>query len=300
MDKNHKNSLKNTGPVLEKFLRHTQSGLGQVKLQNHGLTILYANAGRATVNRAREMRYFDYYSLAHLYDGEGVFLVPGRKEMRISRGQGILITPGFLHYYGQGDGDFFEDNICFGGPVADFLRQQGFLASGIVEVGELRALLPICEMFHDNGILSKLKAGLALQNLLIGLAEKGSGATVASQHSKRNVIEELLAVIALNPMRWWTVWEMAEYCGLEEERFRRLFQQTTGQRPKAYLDAYKLQLAQNWLQKTNWTLRTISHRLGYQDQYHFSRRFKQLRGVSPDQFRRGNPVPRGADDILTE
>lgn len=299
MDKTDKNSIKKTESVLEKFLRYTQSGLGPVRLQNHGLTILYANAGRATVNRAREMRYFDYYSLAHLYDGEGIFLVPGRQEIRISRGQGILITPEFLHYYGQRNSCFFEDNICFGGPVADFLRQTGLLSSGIVELGELRVLLPICEMFHDPGILSKLKASLALQELLIGLAEKGNGTAVSAHRFKRNVIEELLAVIALNPMRWWTVREMADYCGLEEERFRRLFRQTTGQRPKTYLDTYKLQLAQNWLQKTNWTLRNISRRLGYRDEYHFSRRFKELIGASPDLFRKSNPLPQEADDILS-
>lgn len=40
------------------------------------------------------------------------------------------------------------------------------------------------------------------------------------------------------------------------------------------------------LQYTGMTGAQIAERLGYADEYHFSRRFKQLRGETPTQFRR--------------
>ncbi|WP_176012039.1 AraC family transcriptional regulator [Victivallis sp. Marseille-Q1083] len=269
----------------ENFSRNTRAGLDTDPFYDSGMNILYANSGRRTINPKHELRYFEFYSLTHLYEGEGIFEVPGQAPAKVKAGQGILICPGFVHYYGQVDArGFVEDNVCFAGPVADIFRQKGFIHNGLVDIGEYRTLLPICQLIARGGSFARMKAGIMLQQLLLDFYEKS--ANFGHITASRTAIEELLLAISVNPMRWWTVNEMAEYCNLDLQKFRRTFIRTTGIHPKKYLDSFKMSLAKSWLQKTDWPLDKISHCLGYQDRYHFSRRFKQLIGIAPEFFRR--------------
>ena len=56
--------------------------------------------------------------------------------------------------------------------------------------------------------------------------------------------------------------------------------------PKAYIEKWKLKLAAGKLLTSNDSLASIAQSLGYQDQFHFSRRFKLRIGVSPGQYRK--------------
>ena len=47
-----------------------------------------------------------------------------------------------------------------------------------------------------------------------------------------------------------------------------------------------------WLTGTPMTLKEIASRLGYGDQFHFSRKFKAFSGVSPSMYRAMQPPMR--------
>lgn len=265
----------------------TEDGLCRTPIVGQNIFILYTNAGRESINKSEQLRFFEYYSLAHLYSGEGILEIPGKAPIPLKAGQAILISPGFIHYYGQTKNQkFFEDNICFYGPLADFLFEKNYLSNGIVEIGQFRELLPICELASSKDMLERIKGCLLFQQLLIKFAEN------SKKHDANLVtvtdIDQLLYYIWQNPAKWWTVSEMAEYCNMNSERFRTQFFKKMNIRPKDYVDNYKIDLAKNWLAQSNWTIEHISTNLGYSDKFHFSRRFKALVGVSPDLYRQQN------------
>lgn len=249
------------------------------------MNILYSNIGRNTRQQSEQLRFFEYYSLAHLYRGSGIFLIPGGKPIELHAGDAILIAPGFLHYYGpcHDKAGFEEDNICFFGELPDFLFANGYLQSRIFSQGTTRILEPVHSRLNSGDLLEQLHGVLDFQALLLGLAaEHGS----PQQIERRSPIERLLYGIWQNPSHWWTVEEMAQFCQLDRERFRNAFRAHTGSLPKAYVDNFKIGLARHWLETFDWTIEHISRNLGYTDKFHFSRRFKNLTGLAPDHFRR--------------
>ena len=74
--------------------------------------------------------------------------------------------------------------------------------------------------------------------------------------------------------------------GMPYETFRRRFTQELGIPPAQYRAGRIMETARHLLQYTGMTGTQIAERLHFSDEYHFSRRFKQLCGETPTQFRR--------------
>jgi len=65
-----------------------------------------------------------------------------------------------------------------------------------------------------------------------------------------------------------------------------IFKSMTGITIINYLESYRMQQAQALLRETDLSIKQISKKLGYYDQYHFSKAFKKEHGLTPTQFRR--------------
>ena len=57
-----------------------------------------------------------------------------------------------------------------------------------------------------------------------------------------------------------------------------------------YVDAMKIRYAAELLKSSDMSVVAIAARLGYEDPYHFSRRFKQLVGIAPEYYRKQSNV----------
>jgi len=79
--------------------------------------------------------------------------------------------------------------------------------------------------------------------------------------------------------------ELARLIGLSDSRFRHLFTAQTGMSPKACLRRLRLDRAKLLLEEGTLTIDQIALRVGWQHRSHFERRFKQLHGMTPAQYR---------------
>ena len=79
---------------------------------------------------------------------------------------------------------------------------------------------------------------------------------------------------------------LADSLELSTARFSLSFKEKTGMSPLEYLTLLRVEHAKEQLEMTDLTIRDISSRVGYYDAGSFIRRFKQVTGETPAQYRR--------------
>lgn len=79
--------------------------------------------------------------------------------------------------------------------------------------------------------------------------------------------------------------KLAEEYGISASYLRKLFLKHTGMGPKEYHMHIQNQQACRYLIFTDYPVREIAHFCGFYEEYHFSKIFKQLNGVSPTLYR---------------
>ena len=87
--------------------------------------------------------------------------------------------------------------------------------------------------------------------------------------------------------RAWTLDELAQAAHTSRATLVRMFRQTAGKAPLAFLTDLRLDLARGRLQSETTPLATIAIETGYQSQSAFHRAFQRRHGAAPGAFRRG-------------
>ena len=150
-----------------------------------------------------------------------------------------------------------------------------------------RSFLQLAQAFDPCQYASQLhKDSLwtnALSNLLLAAEKKPlSQETFALTNQQLKHVREyceanLSSKISLN--------NLAELCGLTRFQFIRRFQKQTGLAPHAWLMRLRLERACTQLAKPNAMITDIAADVGFYDQSHFNRAFKQAFGVAPSSYR---------------
>ncbi len=83
-----------------------------------------------------------------------------------------------------------------------------------------------------------------------------------------------------------TVAEMAATVGLSESWFATVFKQTTGQTPLQWQMGARIGQAQRLLRDTDLTVADVAAQIGFSDQAHLTRVFRQVAGETPAAWRR--------------
>ena len=117
-----------------------------------------------------------------------------------------------------------------------------------------------------------------------------SVATSKSQNKRKNnsshyYISEAIKFIELNYQKDITVEDIAENCGLNRNYFGKKFKEEFGKTPQEFLMRYRMIKATELLEHSQLSIGEISCAVGYNDQLHFSRAFKNTYGISPRQWR---------------
>ena len=101
-------------------------------------------------------------------------------------------------------------------------------------------------------------------------------------------IKEAFAFIEQNFQNDISVEDIAAACGLNRSYFGKIFHENTGKTPQAFLISYRMTKAAELLKLTDLSVSDIGNAVGYPNQLHFSRAFKNVYGISPRQWRYDN------------
>jgi len=84
-----------------------------------------------------------------------------------------------------------------------------------------------------------------------------------------------------------SVEQMAGRARLSPSRFHAVFKREFGVSPSRYLVELRVRHAGELLRTSDWTLAHIAHLCGFAAVHSFAKAFKRVKGITPDEFRRG-------------
>jgi AraC-like DNA-binding protein len=103
-------------------------------------------------------------------------------------------------------------------------------------------------------------------------------------------IHEALTFIEHNFQNDITVADVAAVCGLNRSYMGKIFKEAVGKSPQEFLLGYRMVKAAELLKLTSLSIGDISNAVGYENQLHFSRAFKNIYGIPPRDWRNQNKL----------
>ena len=104
-------------------------------------------------------------------------------------------------------------------------------------------------------------------------------------------VRRVLNFLAENYTRNARLDEVAAVTGLSRFRVAHLVKECTGKTILQHLKRLRIQKARSWLEETDKDFTAIAYELGFADQSHFIRHFREVVGVTPARYRRASAVP---------
>lgn len=99
-------------------------------------------------------------------------------------------------------------------------------------------------------------------------------------------IKEAISFIEQNFQDNISVEDIALACGLNRSYFGKIFHDAVGKSPQQFLLNYRMIKAAELLKLSQLSIGEISNAVGYVNQLHFSRAFKNMYGISPKEWRK--------------
>lgn len=238
----------------------------------------------------------NHYLFHYVISGTGTLMADGSdgetKTYSIKSMQGFMIFPDQITTY------FADKNMPWEYIWIEF---DGLRAKSIVDAAGLSPDNPVYkakskelrenmmnEMLYiaDNGNSSPFHLIGHLYLFIDYLARSAAEIKIRQGSKLRDFyIHEALAFIEQNFQNDITVEDIAEVCGLNRSYFGKIFKEAVGKSPQDFLLNYRMVKAAELLKLTKLSVGDISNAVGYDNQLHFSRAFKNIYGLSPKKWR---------------
>lgn len=249
---------------------------------------------RDSRGHAHSLRITDSYALVYSLDGIAHYQDENGLVRDIKPGDVILVFPDMRHKYGPGpDEHWSEFYLVFDGPVFDLWRQQKLLdpTQPILHCEPvdywLKRLESVPSAPRQPG--GEMTEACRLQEIL---AEMLTASKLQEKDTDRQLIARACALLESDLSRELDLPKLAQQLGISYASFRKQFTRIMGVPPARYRTVKLIERACELMQRSEFLDKQIAEQLGFSDEFHFSRRFKAVTGMSPRAFRRTLPRTR--------
>jgi AraC-like DNA-binding protein len=256
-------------------------------------TILLAGSLRNSPGiGADHMRILGNYALVFLLSGSGLYRDARGREIPLRSGHAIHVFPELAHAYGPSTpgAEWNEVYVVFEGPVFSTLRDCSLLSAD-QPVSKLPStsqtyerLKRIFEQRHPGVERHATQAVGRFLALLFYISTHPDASTATAEDDTIRAAMGLLA--APHEGRWRSAHEVAARVGMAYETFRKRFRRSVGLPPARYQMQKKIERACASLYQGPSSLKQLAADLGFFDEFHFSKAFRQVMGQPPSTYRR--------------
>lgn len=233
----------------------------------------------------------DHFLIHYIQEGQGTYFAHG-KTYTLSAGDLFLAEPGETIVYRADDQNPW--NYCWVGF-------NGMEAKSLLSKTELTPECPVKHCADDKAPYrllmdiydargsepyESLRMTGRLYLFLAWLQEQGHGIVKHREHLGVEHVRRACAFIANNFASPITVEDVAEHVGVCRSRLYRAFRDHMNISPTLYITQFRMQQACLLLDKTNLAIKAIAYSVGFEDPLYFSRRFREIIGVSPSAYER--------------
>jgi AraC-like DNA-binding protein len=266
------------------YRNNSPSPLGQV-------TLLASIKDGRGVQPPLPLRVYGSYALVYVTAGRGTYADANGTALKIGAGDVILVFPELPHIYGPCAGETWDEFfVLFSGPAFEAWRRMGLLSLArpvihLPEPGAWRDRLQALAL--PPGVAGEAARAGQVLDLLRILTELSLISSDPPSLASENIwLARACALLAEDIGGNRPLCELVRPLGLPYETFRKKFTHALGQPPARFRAQKRLAAAADLMQFTSLTNAQIAERLGFGDEFHFSKRFKRLRGETPTAFRR--------------
>jgi AraC-like DNA-binding protein len=230
-------------------------------------------------------------SLVYVLEGSGHFSRSDGFKCKVKAGDMFFTFPEFRHSFGGGLKTWSEFSVWFEGPIFKALLSAGMLDKSApvlhlepIEywVSKLQALIPQDKQASRESVF-QLSASLLL--LMVEALKEHSEETHGLETRKwvAAVKHEIDLAVRKGERNWQSCAKAFHHT---PETIRKYFTSVAGYSPGSYFRKSTMNYAVELIHDSKLTIAEIAEKLGYCDQFHFSRQFKKALGKSPIQFRK--------------
>lgn len=115
-----------------------------------------------------------------------------------------------------------------------------------------------------------------------------SATLISSGRMSDYYIKEAINYMEQNFQNTISIEDIAAVCGINRSYFGKIFRNSTGRSPQEFLMNYRMVKATELLKLTSLSIADVGSAVGYENQLHFSRAFKNIYGISPREWRKQN------------
>lgn len=241
----------------------------------------------------------NHYLFHYVLSGTGTLMANNSKgETRtysVKSGQGFMIFPGQINTY------IADEQLPWKYMWIEF---DGLRVKEALSVTDLRKDAPV---YHSHS--KELREKLADEMLyivnhpqessfhLIGhlylfldylLQSAKSTKLVSSGRMSDYYIKEAINYIEQNFQNNISIEDIAAVCGINRSYFGKIFRNSIGRSPQEFLMNYRMVKATELLKLTSLSIADVGSAVGYENQLHFSRAFKNIYSVSPREWKNQN------------
>lgn len=242
-------------------------------------------AGTVAASTGIDSRRLDSYAIVLAVAGAGHYSDELGITRDIAPGDLLILFPGLLHSYGPGRGQRWDEfYMVFDGPIFEFLEGVGVLDRKRTVIS-LRPFEPILERLTEISTAQRPLDQRDRAMEVISLLRVLTGCVVPGRPLP-TWVDRAAARLANDLDQDLDMTVVASELGMGYESFRKRFKQATGFTPTEFRKGKRLETARQMLSSTSLTIREIATHLGYFDEYHLSRRFREAVGSAPGAYRR--------------
>ena len=239
--------------------------------------------------------FHDSYELLYIMDGE-LFVTVSATEIQLTKGDLMLIAPNTLHNWRKTGHNKFFCAVFSGDFLSEFSKKdidRTFLKFNITEDVE--------KFLHKNLFYTGTPEFYMLKGCLYTICSQCALFTTKNERSNKsdtNFVLEVNNYIIQNIDTNFTQKEIAEALNYEYHYFSTLFNKYFRVGLKKYTNNFRFKTACRLLTTTDDKIAQIANDCGFSSIRSFNRVFKELSGLTPNEYRNSKTLTKVSSEAL--